>query len=151
MAGKARSAIANAIIKKLKEIDGSGSYNIDLGDNVTNKLVFWDEVNDFPYVSVVPTNETREYLPGGFKWGFLGITIRIYVYDEEPNDMLENALKDIEDKLDANQILAYDTNSSGVDSKFTEQLSILSITTDEGLLAPYGVGEVTLEVRYAVS
>jgi len=30
-------------------------------------------------------------------------------------------------------------------------LSILSITTDEGLLAPYGVGEVTLEVRYAVS
>jgi len=151
MAGKARSAIANAIIKKLKEIDGSGSYNIDLGDNVTNKLVFWDEVNDFPYVSVVPTSETREYHPAGFKWGFLGITIRIYVYDEEPNDMLENALTDIEDKLDANQILAYDTNSSGVDTKFTEQLTILSITTDEGLLAPYGVGEVTLEVRYAVS
>ena len=150
MAGQSRSAIANAIIKKLKEIDGSGSYNIDLGENVTNKLVFWDEVNDFPYVSVVPTSETREYHPGSFKWGFLGITIRIYVYDEEPNDILENALTDIEEKLDANQILAYDTNSSGVDSKFTEQLSILSITTDEGLLAPYGVGEVTLEVRYAI-
>ena len=151
MAGQSRSAIANAIIKKLKEIDGGSSYNIDLGDNVTNKLVFWDEVNDFPYVSVVPTSETREYHPSGFKWGFLGITIRIYVYDEEPNDMLENALTDIEAKLDANQVLAYDTNSSGVNSKFTEQLSILSITTDEGLLAPYGVGEVTLEVRYAVS
>ena len=151
MAGRARSGITNAIIKKLKEIDGSGSYNIDLGANVTNKLIFWDEVNDFPYVSVVPTSEARDYQPGGFKWGFLGVTVRIYVYDEEPNDMLENALVDIENKLDANQTLAYDTNSSGADSKFTEQLSILSITTDEGLLAPYGVGEITLEVRYQVT
>jgi len=141
MAGKARSAITNAIITELKKIDGSGSYNTDLADNVTNKLVFWDEVNDFPYVSVVPTSETREYHPG-FKWGFLGITIRIYVYDEEPNDALELALTDIETQLEADETLTYDTG------KTTEQISILSITTDEGLLAPYGVGEITLEVRY---
>jgi len=61
MAGKARSAIVNALITKLKDIDGSGSFNIDLANNVTNKLIFWDEVNDFPYVSVVAGNEVREY------------------------------------------------------------------------------------------
>ncbi len=144
MAGKARSAITDAIITKLKDIDGSGSWNIDLADNVTNKLIFWDEVNDFPYVSVVPGSETREYLPGAFKWGFLNIMIRLYVYDEEPNEMLEKALVDIETQLDANNILTYDTGKS------TEQISILSITTDEGLLAPYGVGEIALEVRYEV-
>jgi len=144
MAGKARSAITDAIITKLKDIDGSGSWNIDLADNVTNKLIFWDEVNDFPYVSVVPGSETREYLPGAFKWGYLNIMIRLYVYDEEPNEMLEKALVDIETQLDANNVLTYDTGKS------TEQISILSITTDEGLLAPYGVGEIALEVRYEV-
>jgi len=47
MAGKARSAIVNELITKIKEIDGSGTFSIDLANNVTNKLIFWDEVNDF--------------------------------------------------------------------------------------------------------
>lgn len=144
MAGKARGAIVDAIVTELKKIDGSGSYNIDFSDNVTNKLVFWDEVNDFPYVSVTAGNETREYHPAGFKWGFLGITIRIYIHDEEPVNELEKALYDIEAQLDADNTLTYDTD------KTTEQISILSITTDEGLLAPYGIGEITLEIRYQV-
>ena len=144
MAGKARSAIVDAIIAKLKQIDGSAAFNVDLADNVTNKLIFWDEVNDFPYVSVVAGNETREYLPGGFKWGMLGINIRMYVYDEEPLEALEKVLYDIETQIDANNVLTYDTG------KQTEQMTILSIATDEGLLAPYGVGEMTLEVRYQV-
>lgn len=142
MAGKARSAIVDAVIAKLKQIDGSGSFNIDLANNVTNKLIFWDEVNDFPYVSVVAGNETREYLPGGFKWGIIGINIRMYVYNEEPLEDLEKVLYDIETQLDANNVLTYDTG------KQTEQITILSIATDEGLLAPYGVGEITAEIRY---
>ena len=144
MAGKARSAIVDAIIEKLKLIDGSGNFNVDLANNVTNKLIFWDEVNDFPYVSVVAGNEVREHLPGGFKWGMLGINIRMYVYDEEPLEALEKVLYDIEEQIDANNVLTYDTG------KQTEQMTILSIATDEGLLAPYGVGEITLEVRYQV-
>lgn len=144
MAGKSRSAIVNAIITELKKIDGSGDYVVDLANNVTNKLVFWDEVNDFPYISVVAGSETREYLPGGFKWGYLGITIRIYVYGEEPLDELEKVLYDVETQLDKDHTLIYDTDKS------TEQISLLSISTDEGLLAPYGVGEITLEIRYQV-
>ena len=144
MAGKARSAIVNALIAKIKQIDGGGLWHVDLADNVTNKLIFWDEVNDFPYVSIVAGNEVREYLPGGFKWGMLGINIRMYVYGEEPLDELEKVLYDIETQIDANNVLTYDTG------KQTEQMTILSIATDEGLLAPYGVGEVTLEVRYQI-
>ena len=48
---KARSAITNAIITELKKIDGTGNYSVDLANNVTNKLIFWDEVNDFTFVS----------------------------------------------------------------------------------------------------
>jgi hypothetical protein len=32
----------------------------------------------------------------------------------------------------------------------TTEILITSITTDEGLLAPYGVGEINLQVRYAL-
>ena len=142
---KARSAITNAIITELKKIDGTGNYSVDLANNVTNKLIFWDEVNDFPFVSVVPGNETREYHPGGFKWGHLGIKVRCYVHGEEPLDELEKVLYEIETQLDADQTITYDTG------KTTEQITVLSIATDEGLLAPYGVGEVTCEIRYQVA
>jgi len=145
MAGKARGAIVDALVTKLKDIDGTGDYNIDLNTNVTNKLIFWDEVNDFPYVSVTAGNEIREYLPGdSFKWGFLGITIRMYVHDEDPVNELEKVFVDVETVIDANNQLTYDT------SKTTQEMRIQSITSDEGLLAPYGVGEITLEVRYQV-
>ena len=148
---KARSAITNAIITELKKIDGGNivgyttQYSVDLAENVTNKLIFWDEVNDFPFVSVVPGNEVREYHPGGFKWGHLGIYVRCYVHGEEPLDELEKVLYEIETQLDADQTLTYDTG------KTTEQITVLSIATDEGLLAPYGVGEITCEVRYQVT
>ena len=150
MAAKSRSGITNAIIAELKKINGGNIYNttekysVDLADNVTNKLIFWDEVNDFPFVSVVPGNEVREYHPGGFKWGHLGINIRAYVYGEEPLDELENVLYEIEAQLERDHTLTYDTD------KTTEQITILSVATDEGLLAPYGVGEITCEVRYQV-
>ena len=58
MAAKSRSGITNAIIAELKKINGGNigdttdKYSVDLADNVTNKLIFWDEVNDFPFVSV---------------------------------------------------------------------------------------------------
>ena len=142
---KARSAITNAIITELKKIDGTGDYSVDFANNVTNKLIFWDEVNDFPFISVVPGNETREYHTSGFKWGYLGINIRAYVHGEEPLDELEKVLYEIETQLDADQTIVYDTG------KTTEQITVLSIATDEGLLAPYGVGEITCEIRYQVT
>ena len=145
MSGKARGSIVDALITELKNIDGtSGIYNIDFNDNVSNRLEFWDEVNDFPSVSVVAGNEFREYLPASFKWGYLTITIRVYVYTEDTIEELEKALVDIEAVIDQSQNLNYDTG------KTTEEIQITSITTDEGLLVPYGVGEVTLQVRYEV-
>ena len=144
MSGKARGAIVDALVEKLKGINGSSPYPIDVNNNVSNKLEFWDEVFDFPSVSVVAGNEFREYLPGEFKWGRLGITIRCYVQQEEPVTELEKLLVDIERVIDDNNDLTYDSG------KVTQEVRISSISTDEGLLAPYGVGEITLEVLYEV-
>ena len=138
----ARSKIADALVEKLKDINGSTGWESDLFNQVYKKLKFWDEIDSYPSVMVNTSTETREYLPGGFKWGHLMVNIRIYVKDDDPEERLEEILEDIEKIVDDNGHLEYETN------KFIEDLRILSITTDEGLLAPVGVGEVTLQVMY---
>ncbi len=138
----ARSKIIDALVVKLKLIDGTAQYELNIFNNVFNKLKFWDEVNDYPSMFLNAGPETREYLPGGFKWGHMTATIRVYVSAEEPEAELEKAFTDIEYVIDANGNLDYDSG------KQTEDIKIMSIHTDEGLLAPIGVGEITLQIMY---
>lgn len=142
----ARASISHALGDALKTIDGTGNYQTNLWGNVINKLKFWDEIKDFPTICVVPGTETREYLPGDFKWGYLNISLKVYTKGEEPLVELENLLEDIETAIDSNRVLVYDVDNN----LRTTEILITSIMTDEGLLAPYGVGEVNLQVRYQV-
>jgi len=70
--------------------------------------------------------------------------VKAYVRGEEPQQELEQLLEDLELVVDANRVLEYSTG------KTTTEILVTSITTDEGLLAPYGVGEINLQVRYAL-
>ncbi len=140
----ARSKILDALIVKLKEIGDSDVYQTNLFGNVTKQNKFWDEVVDFPYVCAIAGTETREYKPSNFTWGFLTITLRVYVKGETPIEELEAVMVDVEKCINNNRQLVYDTN------KATTEIEISSIVTDEGLLEPYGVGEITLMVRYQV-
>lgn len=141
----ARSSITNALVSKLKGIDGSGKSNVS--NNVYAMQRFWDEVNDYPCIYVVPGSETREYLPSDFTWGYLNISVKAYVKAEEPVQELEYLLEDIESIVNANRVLVYDTTNPAAE---TTEILITSIVTDEGLLVPYGVAEITLQVRYQV-
>lgn len=142
-----RTSIVKAVSEKLKVIDGTGSYKTNLFSNSYAKLKFWDEVNDFPAVYAVAGGETREYHPAGFAWGFLNLSLKVYTKGEESQTQLEELLEDIESILDSTLgVIVYDTtNNYG-----TSEISITSITTDEGLLAPYAVGEMNLLVRYQI-
>jgi len=140
----ARSDIVNALVAEIKLIDGTGNYVSNVYTNVYNKLKFWDEVNDYPSLYLNAGPETREYLPAGFKWAYLTVMVRIYVNAEEPEEELERIFTDIETVIDANGELDYNSGRK------TEDINIMSIHTDEGLLAPIGVGEITLQIMYAV-
>jgi translation elongation factor EF-1beta len=142
-----RISIVTALAEKLKVIDGTGSYKTDLFGNSYPKLKFWDEVQDFPCTYLSAGTEVREYMPSDFTWGYLNISVKVYVRSEsESQQQLENLLDDIENVIDANRVLVYDTSNNFS----TTEILIQSITTDEGLLAPYGVGEINLQVRYAL-
>ena len=142
-----RTKIAEALAKKLKQIDGSHPFNINLFDNVESKLSFLDEIEQFPKVCVVAGDETREYQPGGFKWRFLTLTVRVYVHNEtDAQEELALLLEDIERLIDESDALVYDDSVDP--SEATTSITIESIGTDEGVIAPLGIGEMVVEVRY---
>jgi argonaute-like protein implicated in RNA metabolism and viral defense len=140
-----RTQIVNEIVRLLQvNLDGTSPVITNVYDNVKARQIFWDEVSDYPTICVYPAGEIREYLPGDFKWAFLTVNIRIYVNDEQAKDRLEEIFDDIEYVLDNNNDLVVDGNDLSTD------IRILSLSDDEGLLNPIGVGEITLEVRYEV-
>jgi hypothetical protein len=141
-----RTSIVKALTEKLKTINGQSPYKTNLFQNAYAKLKFWDEVQDFPAVYLTPGSEMREYHPGDFAWGFLNVSIKLYCRGETAQDELETLLEDVERCVDSNRNLVYDT-TTGYD---TTEILIQSITTDEGLLTPYAVGEINLQVRYAI-
>ena len=141
-----RQGIVNAIVTKLKTIDGSGQFHMNLSEQVEPRLKFWDEVDEFPAIHVNAGRETREYLTGGVKNRFLIVTLRCYVNEEDAVDALDALLEDVETVLEDNSSTTY-TDKLGV-TQSIQQITIISIETDEGVLEPMGVGEITIEVRY---
>ena len=141
-----RLGIIQALVEKLKEIDGNGDFNTDVYGNVRPRLKFWDEVNEFPSIHLNAGSETRTYQSAGYKDRFLAVTVRVYVQAEDSVEALEELLEDIETVIETNSRLSY-TDRRG-DEQFTQQITIISIDTDEGVLEPLGVGEILLEVRY---
>lgn len=141
-----RMGIVEAIVEKLKNINGRGAFLADLAGNVSPRLKFWDEVEEFPAVHLNPGSESREYQGGGYKDRFLSITLRCYVQDENPQEALHDLLEDVETVLEDNSQLAYKDRTGT--TQYTHQITIISIDTDEGVLEPLGVGEMTIEVRY---
>ena len=141
-----RTSIVKALTEKLKIIDGSTGYKSNIFGNSFPYLKFWDETNDFPSIYVVAGSEAREYLPSDFTWAYLGITLKVYCKGEDSQQLLEDLLEDVEKVIHDNRVLVYDAEH-GYE---TTEILINSIVTDEGLLAPYAIGEVNLQVRYAL-
>lgn len=141
-----RTSIVKALVEKLKTISTDAGYKTDLATAAYPYLRFWDEVNNFPSMYCTAGSEAREYMPSNFTWGFLGLSLKIYTKGEDSQQLLEDLLEDVENLIDANRVLVYDE----VLGYETTEILITSITTDEGLLAPYAVGEINLQVRYAI-
>ena len=141
-----RSNILNALTTKLKDIDGSGAFLTDVANNVHPFLKFWDEVDEFPAIHLNAGNETRQYQASGYKDRFLSLTIRCYVNEENAQEALNLLMEDVETVIEKNSRLKY---YDAMNNEYNaQQISVLSIDTDEGVLEPLGVGEILIEVRY---
>ena len=141
-----RKRIVDGLVTKLKTINGQGAFLTDVGENVHQTLKFWDEVDEFPALHCNAGSETREYRTAGVRDRFLSITIRCYVQEENAQEALNELMEDVETVIEDNSRLEYSDKMNNV--YHTQQITIVSIDTDEGVLEPLGVGEMLIEVRY---
>ncbi len=141
-----RKRIVDALVTKLKTINGQGAFLTDVGENVHPRMKFWDEVEEFPALHLNAGSETREYQSAGIRDRFLSVTIRCYVQDEEAQEELNELMEDVETVIEDNSRLRYTDKRNNV--YYTQQITVISIDTDEGVLEPLGVGEILIEVRY---
>ena len=141
-----RKRIIDALVTKLKTINGQGAFLTDVGGNVHPRMKFWDEVDEFPALHLNAGSETREYQSAGIRDRFLSVTVRCYVQNEEAQEELNELMEDVETVIEDNSRLEYTDKMNNV--YYTQQITVISIDTDEGVLEPLGVGEILLEVRY---
>lgn len=141
-----RSAIIDSLVTKLKTINGTGNFLSDLYDEVHPRLKFWDEVETFPAIHLNAGNETRVYQGGGYKDRYLNITIRCYVKETDATEALDRLIEDVETVLEENGQLSYVDRQENTHT--THDILIISIDTDEGVLEPFGVAEILVQVHY---
>jgi hypothetical protein len=138
--------ILDALVIALKQIDGSGTFLSNVYENVHPRLKFWDEVEEFPAIHLNAGGESRQYQTAGYKDRFLTVTLRCYVNEEDAQSALSALLEDVETVLEKHSKLVY--YDSTYLQNTAQQITIISIDTDEGALEPLGVGEIVIEVRY---
>jgi hypothetical protein len=167
-----RSSIKEAIISQLLvEMDGQQKpgnprlvppypegtplfdvYLTDIEGEVSGNNLHFQDIEGYPHITVTLGSESVEYQPSGFRWNFLTLFIRAYVKSEDAaEERLEEIIQDIKTFVDRNEVIPYTiTKPDGTtqDLQATE-MTIEQITTDEGLLRPLGIGEVSISVRYA--
>lgn len=141
-----RSSIIEALTNKLKTISLTNGFSTDLGEQAFSRMKFWDEITEFPCICLVAGPESIVHQGAGLKDRYLDVTLRAYVNEEDSILALEKLLEDVEIILDNNGRLAYEDSSGALN--YTRDIIITLIDTDQGALAPLGVGEMTLQVKY---
>lgn len=149
MALSRRREITELVVSELKKIDGNVStfnpsytYNYNVFNNVFRRMKFLDEINDFPTITVIAGTENRIYNTDGLTIGELDLLVRAYIRAENPISYAENLAEDIEH-------IVYnlgDRSNIGV-----LDITIDSISNDEGLVAPFGILEVSITARYQLN
>jgi len=143
-----RRLIVNAVTKNLQKIDGRTSpydpsyeFYTDIHNNAYRGLRYIDEINDFPSLYLTSGLEQRVYQSKGLTESVVSLTIRCYVYGEEPQQQLSNLIKDIEHVI-YNMSLDVELQ--------VQDISVKEILTDSGLLEPYGMAEIFLNMRFEI-
>ncbi len=145
-----RTGLFDSVVTLLtSNLDGTNpDYSTNLYGNASRKMVFFDEVNDFPFVSVTGTRDSREYQPGGVIFINFGMMLRLYVRDADPQPLLDALLSDVEDLIEKNPEIRFTESNGSINE--TIDIQINTTETDEGLLAEQGfaIAEVGISITF---
>lgn len=136
--------------EELRLIDGGASpldheytFELDCHKNVYPSYKFLEEINDFPTICFYVLEETVAHIGHGVRYKTAAINLRGYVHEalgeyEDSNWWAEALIDDID------HVLKYmrSRNPCFVDVR------LLEVSTDEGIMAPYGVVDAMIAVTY---
>lgn len=148
-----RTSIAEALANKINsELNGTNpKYWTNLYGTASRKTYKFEEINEFPAIGIHIGTESFEYLPSRQQWIYLDLSILLYVRDEgDVQEQLEKLISDIKTIIDSEMELTYTINKpdGSTSEGIVTQITVNSVSTDEGLLDPFGFAEVSITCRY---
>lgn len=152
-----RTAIVESLVEKIKtelcEENKGSKYFTDIDRQVFKGNKSFEEISEFPAISVcVGTEKYDDEESTRFtRFTDLAIYIRMYVKGSgETQEKLSPLVQDLKTLLDTCTDMQY--NIERPDGEVVEEslldLTLHELITDEGVLDPYGIGELNLTVRY---
>lgn len=144
------------LTKELRTIDGGTSiqssnlpgsqqyeFNTDCHENCFPGYRFLYEINDFPTICFYIVEETYQEVEAGIRYKTATFNLRGYVHEdlgeiedstwwaEALLDDIEHVLNNLRDRVDC-----------------LVDVRILQLSTDEGVMAPYGVADMLFTITY---
>lgn len=101
-------------------------------------LRFLHEINSFPAFYIHPEVETRIHIGSDVRHAVISCSLRGYQYSDNIDD-IESFARTLEAAI------------GSFSSTLVEEIRVTSLRTDEGLLEPYGVVDMQLEILYVVN
>lgn len=150
-----KNEIIDRLITRLQLINGQTldipgyshsphTFFSNVGDRVFGQLKYLDQINDFPTICLYESQpEERTEIGGEIIYADLILMIRGYVNGEDPQTLCDNLIEDI-----LYIIGSFRYSQEYFDYCRIQDLKVLRVGTDEGLLEPYGVCEVEIDITY---
>jgi hypothetical protein len=120
------------------------TYKNDLAGNVTDQLKFLENINDFPTVTFFQTSpEQRIERGSGEVYGAVNYVLRCYFMASDNEEQSDDFIEDLQFSINSFKYTQNDGNLVDV--------RILAVSTDEKILDPYGITEVSFVLVYRLT
>jgi hypothetical protein len=124
-----RTSIITTLISHIESQTSASGYR---------GLRFLHEINSFPAFYIHPEAETRIHISSDTRHAVISCSLRGYQHSDNLDD-IEDFARTLEAAIDS------------FSSTLVEEIRVTSLRTDEGLLEPYGVVDMRLEILYVVN
>lgn len=144
-------SIANKLASELTAENKGVKYFHEIYDNVQVKSFLVGEVTSFPMITITPGPEEYEYQPGGVRWTNHTVYVRAYYKDEYDSErQLALLMSDIKRVVDTPERIQYDIELPNGDTQSRSVVvdKLSGLTTDEGVLRPVAIGELSITLKY---
>lgn len=150
-----KNTIINALIEHMKLINGTQhsvagcpfspyTYKNNVWNNVTDDFKYLSNINDFPTVTCFQSSTEQRFERGSSEvFGAVTYIVRCYFKSEDNDEEADDFIEDLQYSI--NSFKYTQTSKDLVD------LKILAVTSDEHILHPYGIVEVSFGLVYRLN